>query len=113
RTRLNMAALAPMPRAMVATTVSVSPLARHKERAPILRSCKKESRVSVMRLPFNGSLRLSFLQVSRPGAVCSTQTAHRHSYTLLASHRWLASLLARRLGSVPHLLRRHGGETVR
>jgi hypothetical protein len=32
---------------------------------------------------------------------------------LLASHRWLASLLARRLGSVPHLLRRHGGETVR
>jgi hypothetical protein len=31
---------------------------------------------------------------------------------LRGSHQWLAGLLARRLGSVPRLLRRDGGETV-
>ncbi len=51
RTRLNIAALAPIPSANVRTTVTVRPFARARERAPTFSSRRKDTMFSIMRLP--------------------------------------------------------------
>src|SRR6202142_2532529 len=51
RTRLNITALAPIPRARVRTTVAVRPLACHRERAPTFSSRRNETMLSIMRVP--------------------------------------------------------------
>src|ERR1700733_8726370 len=52
RTRLNIAALAPIPRARVATTVAVRPFARARERAPTFSSPRKDRMFSIIRYLF-------------------------------------------------------------
>src|SRR5579872_6330300 len=51
RTTLKMAAFAPMPRASVTTTMTVSPLVRIKERNANFKSCQQVMIASVMRVP--------------------------------------------------------------
>ena len=51
RTRLNIAALAPIPMASVSTTVMVRPFERARERAPTFSSLRKDTMLWFMPLP--------------------------------------------------------------
>src|SRR2546423_972895 len=79
RTRLNITALAPIPRASVSTTVAVSAFARARERAATFSSRRKDTTPSIMQVtPLNDNLLASLsplLSFYKPKALATSSAA--------------------------------------